>query len=72
MRKPEFKHDCDKCVFLDHFKGQDLYYHGPEAETVIARYSDDPASYYSGLSSVTINRYLARAHTIAKEKGYIK
>ena len=35
---PSFKHDCDKCLFLGHYDGHDLYYCAQQlTPTVIAR-----------------------------------
>ena len=51
--KPLFKHDCESCKFLGTYQGIDLYYHpGSHGidETVVARYSDWPSDYRSGLS----------------------
>ena len=50
-----FKHDCNACVFLGHYQGSDLYFcprGGPAANgipTVIARRSNDPPDYTSGM-----------------------
>jgi len=63
-RKPKFKHDCSICVFLGTSRepmrltknGEvpgriyDMYVHKGRVETtVVARYSDEPSDYGSGL-----------------------
>jgi hypothetical protein len=52
---PQFQHDCDRCKFLGHFFGHDVYvclsdestrggaYYG----TTIARFSSEPSEYHS-------------------------
>lgn len=53
--KPIFKHECDKCIFLGGYTGNngsyaDLYYCLQLGiPTVIARYSDEGDDYVSGL-----------------------
>jgi hypothetical protein len=61
MGKPLYIHDCPTCKWLGRYHyeglhkrdvsdGADLYYHdGPSEVTVIARWSDEPADYGSGL-----------------------
>lgn len=62
---PQFKHDCDKCVFLGRFYSGineyekemvsfDLYYCGGSLETVIARFGSDGPDYISGLNFANI------------------
>ena len=48
---PRYDHDCDSCVFLGSHRLHDLYFcpqHG--IPTIIARFSDEPSDYYSGMS----------------------
>jgi len=44
---PKFKHDCEKCIFLDTTDNTDLYYCGKARETIIARWSSDGPDYHS-------------------------
>lgn len=46
--QPHYEHDCDRCIFLAHFEGKDLYF-CPNEPTVIVRHSSDPPDYSSGL-----------------------
>lgn len=71
--KPVFEHDCDRCIFLAHFEGKDLYF-CPGEPTVIARHSSDGGDYSSGLpfadrplSHPQHNRYLRVAWLLAKD-----
>ena len=49
---PQFEHDCDHCIFLGRYDGQDLYFHPQrsqiQGDTVISRYGVD-GDYSSGL-----------------------
>lgn len=71
---PRYKHDCPQCKFLGHFNQFDLYFCeqlcGP---TVIARKSDDPPDYTSGISfGIKNNRSeLHEALVRALAAGYI-
>ena len=47
---PKFEHDCSECVFLGHFQKSDLYVC---RGTVIARFSDEPRDYASGIVFAT-------------------
>jgi hypothetical protein len=46
-----FQHDCSCCIFVGQHNGQDLYYcpSGGVPATVIARRSDEPSDYSSGM-----------------------
>ena len=49
--KPNYKHDCEKCIYLGVFNGDDLYYcSGSRGNipTVISRYGED-GEYQSGM-----------------------
>jgi len=53
LDKPEFKHDCDECIFLystwdEKYKHYDMYF-CPNELTVLGRYGDQPSDYISGL-----------------------
>ncbi len=45
----KFKHDCDRCMFLGHFGGYDVYRCNQKVlgVTYLARCSDDPGDYSS-------------------------
>jgi hypothetical protein len=66
--KPQYTHDCDKCIFLGiHRNGDeisDLYYckQNIGAPTVIARFGNYGADYTSGMSFVGHNVALTEAH----------
>jgi hypothetical protein len=49
MEEPLYIHDCDECVFLGTFEGNDLYRCGMPVETVIARRSSSGPDYSSGI-----------------------
>lgn len=66
MKKPNFKHDCEKCVFLGEHSNYidsngkiiskqicDLYVCPQDGRgpTVVVRFSDDGADYKSGLTN---------------------
>ena len=62
-----YEHDCNQCVYLGQYGNADLYACGPDAEesdedccekvldTVLARYSDDPADYASGIHDTVLD-----------------
>jgi hypothetical protein len=50
---PRFRHLCSDCVFLGRYLEHDLYFctqRAPGMPTVIARWSDEPPAYVSGLA----------------------
>ncbi len=59
--EPVFRHDCDRCIFLGHFEGRDLYYCHHGIPTVIARHSDEGPDYQSGMAFAETNHYLKEA-----------
>ncbi len=66
MRKPIYKHDCEKCVFLGNFNNEDLYYCDQSIiPTVISRYSDVGPDYTSGMAFIGINKQLTEAYNRA-------
>lgn len=81
--EPLFAHDCTRCQYLGRYdhKGQshDLYTCQQEigGPTVIARWSDDPADYESGLSfgmregSGLYSTPLQEAHARAVIRGFL-
>jgi len=72
ITKPQFKHDgCDECRFLGHELGCDLYYCCQHRfPTLIARHSDEPSNYNSGMHSILPE--IVRARELAIEQGHIK
>jgi len=70
--KPNFKHDCDRCVFLGEVvaggKLADLYFCGQSGglPTVIARYSDEGSDYASGLPAADINQVCTAELVVAR------
>ena len=57
-----YKHDCDKCVYLGEYGDADLYFCNQSGiKTVIARYSDEPSDYISGMEFTSVNKDLMEA-----------
>lgn len=46
---PQYKHDCDDCIFLGRYDGHDLYFHKKFPVTVLARFGNNGPDYVSGL-----------------------
>jgi hypothetical protein len=46
---PQYDHDCDRCKFLGHVLGNDLYWCEGSDETIIQRHSSKDSDYSSGL-----------------------
>lgn len=74
--KPMFEHDSKCCVFLAHFSNSkfgpcDLYYcdQGGLGKTLIARFSDEPSDYSSGLHMYSDFFFVGAA--LAIKKGLI-
>lgn len=73
---PRFTHDCDCCHFLGTLQAStgpcDLYAHVNGVPTVIARYSDEPSDYASGLCfSYGMNPVLTEARNRAVAQGLL-
>lgn len=51
IKPPRYNHDNTGCTYLGRFKQYDLYY--SNEPTVIARYSERPSDYKSGLCFAT-------------------
>jgi hypothetical protein len=73
---PRFKHDCDVCIFLgcETVGGtwHDLYFHPDDrVPTVLARESDEPGDYRSGLDFVDCDGALALAYVRAQRRGLL-
>lgn len=67
-----FDHDCDDCVSLGNCCDRDMYFcNQGGSPTVIARESDTPWDYVSGMDFVGINPYLTIAYFLAKDKGLV-
>jgi hypothetical protein len=60
---PQYRHECANCIFLGRYKDFDLHACGMDGEliTVIARYSNEPEDYHSGVVfSMTIHEHPLR------------
>lgn len=77
---PRFVHDCPNCIYLGQhgdgilFPHADLYFCPQFIDpTVIARYSDKPSDYSSGLyfGKHGINPALTVAYRLALERGLL-
>jgi hypothetical protein len=68
---PRYEHDCDVCSFLGQHGDADLYVcsFSKRPQTVIARYSDEPHDYASGLGSRVPD--LQEAERRARERGML-
>ena len=80
---PQFEHDCSDCEYLgstlrhsgrdDGVQRVELYWcHAPEEGNCLARLSDGPADYKSGLSAAQHDPDLALAVVRAIHKGLVK
>lgn len=79
MNSAKFKHDCDKCKFMDHKDNCDFYFCDSTIPTVIARFSDEPQDYSSGLflakslyENAYVNEPLYKAYEIALKLNLVK
>jgi len=63
------EHDCDVCISLGDFNGQDLYYHPGKHWTLISRYGID-GDYCSG-PHISQLPQMVEARRRAVEAGYI-
>ena len=70
MNKPRFAHDCNECVYLGFFMGEDLYY-CPQGglPTVIARFSSVGQDYRSGMCNAIVDPSLREAKERAIKLG---
>ena len=73
---PKFKHDCEECQFLGHFRGHDLYYCNQGDPSLIARYGNSPKFYISGMcigkeNKGIHNSEMGEAYRRAVKKGLI-
>lgn len=66
---PRYKHDCDQCVYLGRAWHVDLYFHGSNVralQTVVARQSDEPSDYESGIGMPSMGLYEATRRAVAR------
>lgn len=74
---PRFEHGCPLCTYLgfaEHEgRGFDLYYcsQGHELPTLIARASDNPHDYTSGMALAAVDPVLREALERAKRRGLV-
>lgn len=73
--QPLYDHDCTSCVFLGTYNGYaDLYWcmQGTKNRpTLIARFSDDPPDYLSGIPFRKVYPELAKAYVLAQARGLL-
>ncbi len=70
---PLFEHNCEMCVFLGQYRGQDLYFCSlSDWPTVIARWSSNPLDSMSGQSPTKAPRPMEEAIRRAKKIGLWK
>jgi hypothetical protein len=74
IEEPKFDHDCNRCIFLGSYEGNDLYYCciNPRLETIIARHSNKPDDYTSGLFLYRVDPLITEGVMRAKSKGYLQ
>lgn len=80
--KPLYKHDCESCIFLGRFKGDDLYFHGKDKcmprDQLLSRHSSEDSDYEGYPYSVgkawthDIPSWWNEAVRVARERGLIK
>lgn len=69
---PKFQHDCNSCVFLGNYNGNDLYYCSQRSfPTLIARHSDEGDDYTSGMWLKDHDEDITVAYAIAKFRKLI-
>ena len=67
--KPKFKHDCDKCLFLGHYRGYDCYIcPNKDNGTLVARNGNDGTQY----ASVPLFCFEAIIHSECRKAEYIQ
>lgn len=77
LRYPEYKHDCEECIYLGFYEGADLYYCNQphnmvKTPTLIARYSNDSWDYLSGIHFASSNKFINEAKKRAIEVGILE
>lgn len=73
MSYVRYQHDCSRCHFLGQHGDQDLYFceQGQLEPTVIARHSDEPGDYDSGMYSTFSDGALSKARQLAQARGLL-
>ena len=62
-----WEHDCDDCcIFLGGISKFDIYYHGGQFPTVVARFGNGGADYLSSDTGFTIINGVAKVPAITK------
>jgi hypothetical protein len=70
--RPQFTHDCDRCVFLGRYQECDLYFcKGVGFPTVLARWGSEGPEYTSGLGLAHADHRLGEAKRRAIERGLL-
>lgn len=75
MEDPLYQHDCPRCTYLGKSKREGVYadlYHCVQfgaIPTIIARYSDRPSDYASGIPFKDTHPHLKEAYRRAEERG---
>ena len=64
-------HDCNECISLGSFNGEDLYFHPNPPITLISRRSSDVLDYESGLPFWNVDIQLGEAAKRAVERGLL-
>jgi hypothetical protein len=77
-----YTHDCTRCIFLGQFKDADLYYCDQlstsrsgrltKDPTIVARYSNEPSDYSSGIPRLISYPELAEGYNRAVARKLIK
>lgn len=68
----KFEHDCDKCNFIGHFEGHDVY-ECPQGgmPTIVARYGDE-GSHYSSCAVCNFFHVVNQFGGVGTEVDYFK
>ena len=69
-QQPLHKHDCDVCIFLGSFNGEDLYFHPIAPLTLISR-AGEGSHYLSGLPFWNVEPQLGEAARRAVDIGVL-
>ena len=64
----KFVHDCEKCLFLGHFYGNDVYIC---EDSIIARDGNEPCEYRSTMLSILRN-FIGDNENIGTSEGVMK
>lgn len=68
---PRYEHDCERCIYLGTHREFDLYICPLGRQTVIARSSDKPGDYQSGMvfAEQALSYPLSKALAFSKQRG---